>query len=318
LNQACRNVLITGALGNIGRKLTLSLETNKNVNLFPTDIRPEIQAYQNGIVLDITSNEVKEVLEKNNIDTIIHLATILPGPNISRELEWKVDVEGGRNLIEAAKKSGVKQFITTTSGAAYGYNEDNPDLITEETKLRGTYKFAYSYHKALFDEELQSVKEYKTLIFRPCTILGRGMKTPVADLFRKKIFTDVKGSKFPFTFVWDDDVVNFIIEGLLKQKTGVYNLASPGTFTMKELSILLERPFIAIPESVLSIGLTVASKLKLTQYNKDQIDFLKYRPALDGSKAQIEFETNYSKNAKQIIETFIQMDQEKAVQLSPA
>ena len=55
--------------------------------------------------------------------------------------------------------------------------------------MRGNAEFAYSHHKRLIEEMLAKARtehpELKQLIFRPGTVLGETVHSPVTDLFER-------------------------------------------------------------------------------------------------------------------------------------
>lgn len=111
-------ILVTGATGHIGNVLVRRLvERKENVRAFfwrGEDTTPlaglDVEQFA-GDVLDKRS--VLEAME--GVDTVYHLAgiiSIMPGHN---PLVWRVNVEGTRNVLEAAREMGIKRLIYTSS-----------------------------------------------------------------------------------------------------------------------------------------------------------------------------------------------------------
>ncbi|KAL4885865.1 hypothetical protein BJY04DRAFT_118980 [Aspergillus karnatakaensis] len=73
------------------------------------------------IQVDITNaDEVRKALEQARPDAVIHTAGIVPGlaERFGRRIEkhvWRVNVEGTRNMLEAAKASGANIFVYTST-----------------------------------------------------------------------------------------------------------------------------------------------------------------------------------------------------------
>jgi UDP-glucose 4-epimerase len=294
------NVLITGATGFIGTSLIEYL-IKKGIpfnHVYGTDIKPHRNPLHHDkytfLKFDVRDEGLTKVIREHEISHIVHLASIVtPGKNSNRELEYSVDVLGTKNVLKACVENKVTQVIVTSSGAAYGYNADNSEWLTEKDPVRGNFEFPYSHHKRLVEEELavyrSSHPELKQLILRPGTILGYTVNNQITDLFKKPMILGVQGSASPFVFIWDEDVVAIIYEGLLGEKKGIYNLASDGAVTMKEISQILKKRYVPLPPNLIRFGLKVLKKLSLTQYGPDQINFLRYRPVLDNRKLKEEF-----------------------------
>lgn len=306
------NILITGANGYLGGETVKGLAQDERINeIVGTDIRDEsritgISNYKY-YKSDVRDPALADILAKHKIDVIVHLATVVsPGPNANREFLYSVDVLGTKNVVECSIKAGVKKFIVTSSGAAYGYYSDNPEWLHEDDEIRGNQEFAYSFHKAEVERMLaayrESNPELKQLIFRPGTILGKSVNNQITDLFKKPVVMGIAGSDSPFVFIWDRDVVNCILEGITTDKTGEYNLAGDGKLSMKEISEILNKPYIPIPNVVLKGALAGLKFCKLTQYGPEQVNFLRYRPVLSNKSLKEKFDYRPMKSSK---ETFL-------------
>lgn len=110
--------LVTGATGHLGNVLIRQLlERGQKVRAFvlPNDNLSPLDGLDveivRGNVLNLQSIE-RALL---GIDVVYHLAamiTIMPGKN---EAVQRVNVEGTRNMLAAAKKTGVRRFVYTSS-----------------------------------------------------------------------------------------------------------------------------------------------------------------------------------------------------------
>lgn len=306
------NVLITGANGYLGGETVKGLADDNRINsIIGTDIRDEERitgiAKYKYYKSDVRDEKLVEILKNHQVDVVVHLATVVsPGPNADRNFLYSVDVLGTKNVLEACIQANVKKIIVTSSGAAYGYYADNPEWLHEDDEIRGNYEFAYSYHKAEVERMMADYqKKYpqlKQLIFRPGTILGKSVNNQITDLFKKPVVMGIVGSDSPFVFIWDRDVVNCILEGIVSDKTGAYNLAGDGKLSMKEISQILKKPYIPIPNTVLKMALTGLKFCKLTQYGPDQVNFLRYRPVLSNKNLKEKFNYIPQKSSK---ETFL-------------
>ena len=147
-----RRVLVTGACGLVGSQVVEQLAVTARV--FALDLRePSTERRIDGveyIVGDIRDSDLSKVMAEHAVETVVHLAAVVtPGPDSSREIEYEIDVVGTKNVIEACVRTGVKQLVYTSSGAAYGYHADNPAALRETDPLRGNQAFAYAWHKRL-------------------------------------------------------------------------------------------------------------------------------------------------------------------------
>jgi UDP-glucose 4-epimerase len=290
-----RNVLITGALGYIGREVLKRLSDVREEfgEIVAMDIRePAAEQRLDGITYvtaDIRDKAVARILQDHRINAVVHLAAIVNPPKKSnRQLEYEVDVDGTRNLMEGCIAAKVKQVIFTSSGAAYGYHADNAAELAEGMPLRGNEHFAYSWHKRLVEEMLheyrQSHPDIKQLIFRVGTVLGATTNNMITRLFEKPVVIGVRGTDSPWVFIWDEDVVACIVKGLRENREGVFNLCGDGTVKQPEIAKATGRPFLPLPIGLIRGVLTITKRLGLSQYGPDQVDFIRYRPVLTNTR----------------------------------
>ena len=132
------NILITGGAGFIGSQLAYKLyklgETitiidnfsyGKEDNLIfdDCDFRNEL------IHMDIRDKqEIEGLFAKKNFDIVYHIAAITPLPDCQTEPQAACDVNvtGTVNILEASRKTGVKNIIFASTSAVYENNEKFP------------------------------------------------------------------------------------------------------------------------------------------------------------------------------------------------
>ncbi len=293
-----RRVLVTGAAGYLGSGLVESLAQRAGRSGDPacivaSDLRevpPERRLP--GVeysALDVRDPQLREVLARHAIDTVVHLAAIVtPGPKSNRAFEYSVDVLGTRNVLEACVASGVRRIVVTSSGAAYGYHADSPAWLTEDAPVRGNEAFAYSYHKRLVEEMLAEYRRtqpaLEQVVLRVGTILGESTRNQITALFERPRLLAIKGAASPFVFIWDRDVAGAIEHAIFDGPAGIYNVAGDGALSIQEIAARLGKRCITLPAGLLRAVLAVLHPLGVSRYGPEQVDFLRYRPVLDNRR----------------------------------
>ena len=113
---------------------------------------------------------------------VIHLAGIVSFSLKDKALLEKVNIEGTKNMLLAAKENKVKQFIHISSVAALGYNDDPENPIDEDFKfdweIAKRKKKYYMLTKHLADVEIEKNKgSLNTVVLYPGLMFGPGDKT---------------------------------------------------------------------------------------------------------------------------------------------
>lgn len=119
-----KKILVTGALGQIGSELTISLrERYGNDNVVASDLKTRASGklFDSGPFesFDCTeANALSAIVQKYKIDTIYHLAAILSAvAEDNPELAWKVNINGLYNVLEVAREFNCAVFIPSSIGA---------------------------------------------------------------------------------------------------------------------------------------------------------------------------------------------------------
>ncbi|MDX6660120.1 MAG: hypothetical protein QOJ55_942 [Solirubrobacteraceae bacterium] len=274
-------VAVTGPTGDLGRGLVSALERSRSIKRIvgmarrpfdPSEHGWKKTEYRRGDVLDGAS--VESLFD--GADVVVHLAFIIMG---GRDETRSINLEGSRNVFEAALASGAQRLVYASSVAAYGFHADNPDVLTEDVAARGTDDFYYSAQKAELEALLSGLlddSEVDAYIFRPSIVsgptggvimdnipylqLGARLPGPVRRLLEvmpvlKPVVPD---PGVPFQLVHHDDVATAMraaVQG--RGSPGVYNLAGDGRVTMRDLADAMGWYSIPLPE----LGAAAAAEL---------------------------------------------------------
>lgn len=285
-----KRILITGAAGYIGSILRKELQGKHEV--LGLDIRSDASTTPPVQIGDIRDPKLRDIMAEHRISHVVHLASVLESSgNPARD--YDIDVNGTRNVVESCLAAGVQHLCVTSSGAAYGYHHDNPAWIREDTPVRGNDEFPYAKHKRLVEDMLaryrQTHPELRQLILRPGTVLGAHTENLITNLFKKRRILAIRGSETPFVFIWDQDVVRIILQGVETDAEGVYNLAGDGAVPLRDIAQMLGKSTLELPPWLLRMGLLFGSTVRLTRYGPEQLKFLQYRPVLDNHALKTTF-----------------------------
>jgi nucleoside-diphosphate-sugar epimerase len=169
-------IFLSGATGYIGKKimkkaLAMGYEVNALVRSRPLNYYSRLHYYTG----DITDpGDVLAAMK--GCEQAFHTAALTRMYDKDRSLFYRVNVEGTRNVLEAARQEGVKKIVFTSSGAVLGPSGSHP---VQEDDPRFT-PFENDYEISKFCAE-QLVKEYvekglDAVIVRPTRVFGPGIE----------------------------------------------------------------------------------------------------------------------------------------------
>ena len=305
-------VAVTGPTGEIGKPFIRALERHKDVGRIlgmarrPFDPKAHKWSkteYRQGDVLDRAAVDALCA----EADVVVHLAFIIVAG--SKE-SHSINLEGSRNVFEAAVSARCKRLVYASSVAAYGFHEDNPQPLTEDVPARGTQAHPYSADKAAVEDLLSEVVEESdtdAFVFRPCIVAG-----PEAPLLINSIpYVQLSGrlpgavrSLFdqvpilkpvlpdpgvPFQLVHHDDVALAMRAAVLgRGAAGVYNLAGRGEVTMRDLADALGYYTVPVPELALDATAEVIARLPFLPDEASWIEAARIPVLMDTAKARSE------------------------------
>jgi len=257
-----KKILVIGAGGQIGSDLVPELRDkygNNNVVAagFQNDLPPELKESGPYIYLDVRNKkEIKDSINKFNIDIIFNLASILSAlAEKEYLLSYEVNFTGLLNILEASISNNVKQVMLVSSIAAFGSytpSDSTPnDTIQNPSTIYGISK--------VFTELLGNYfSEKKGLDVRGLRLPGviswkreptAGTTDYAVDIFYnailKKEYTCFLNENTKLPMIYMPDAINALIKLLNADKSSLkhkvdFNISSM-SFTPNELADLIKQ-----------------------------------------------------------------------------
>jgi UDP-glucose 4-epimerase len=310
MNELC--VGVTGPTGEIGRSLLRALdrsdEVGRIIGMSRNPFEPEPEGlrkveHRQGDILDRAAVDALA----RDVDVLVHLAFIIFADQVEAR---KINLQGSRNVFEAAFDAGVQRLVYTSSVAAYGWHDDNPEWLTEEIEPRGSDRHHYSAHKAEVEELLANLasaigKETDVFIFRPCIVAGPQAlmlieKIPYVSIGRKLPEAALKVAGVlpllrpilpdpgvPFQLIHHDDAASALMAGVLGEgPPGPYNLAADGVITISDLAHALGWYSVPVSELLLDATAKIVSTLPLMPIEAHWINALTVPVLADCERAK--------------------------------
>jgi UDP-glucose 4-epimerase len=305
-------VLVTGAAGFIGRSLIAELARgNANSEIVALDLR-EVPAHERlanvtYLAGDIRDPALKDIFQQHRPQTIVHLASVVAVGG-DPQLDWEIDVLGTKNVLQCCVDASVEHLIVTSSGAAYGYYADNPVPLHEDDPLRGNADFPYARNKREVEEMLAEWHDLyphlEQTVFRPCTVLGPTTSNQITAMFERPVVVGLSGASTPFSLIADSDVVAALVQAVRDPRPGTYNLSGDGVLSLREIAVLNQKFYVAIPAGPLKFLLWLLKLLRVTRLGPGAVKFVQYRPVLTNEKLKSEFGFAPRYDAREVFERY--------------
>ena len=250
-------ILVTGGKGFLGSHIASQLSAmGEKVRILarpPAKEKQDRQASENNVVWgDIRDPKaVEQAVE--GVDNIIHLVSNFRKGGSDKQEAYAINVEGTNNVLEAAKKSGVKHLIHCSTIGVHGTvleipaNEEtafNPTDLYQETKLIAEKRVWEFYRET----------GLPITVIRPISLFGPG-DLRMLKLFRmiqKGRFVIVGNGEVLFHPAYIDDVVRGFLLCLNNEKAigEAFILGGEGYLTLNELCKLIADEFKVAPPKI--------------------------------------------------------------------
>ncbi|MHC4848796.1 MAG: NAD-dependent epimerase/dehydratase family protein [Planctomycetota bacterium] len=224
-----RTVLVTGGSGFFGNVLSDH----------PRELGDRVVGFDLQEGQDLRDeNAVQQVFEEHRFDAVFHCAAMLAHAVKDKNFLWESNVDGTRNLVDAARNAGVAHFVFTSSNCVFGRNYDEPVSEQEPTgpvEIYGESKLAA--------EEI--LKDYAVSIRTPTIIdEGRlGLLTILFDFIRegRKVWVVGKGEN-RYQFVYAKDLADACDRASRYEGNGIFNVGSRNVRSLKDVyNAVIER-----------------------------------------------------------------------------
>ena len=236
-----KNVVVTGCCGFIGFSLSQKLLNNKNIKVIGLDIINDyydVNLKQQRLKLlkqnknfqfkkvDIKNyNLLKKIFHKDKIDIIYNFAAQAGVQYSIKNPKKYMDSNcmGFFNILELARKSGVKNIFYASSSSVYGDSKKFPVIENFDLKPKNFYGFS----KKTNEEMAEIYSRYygiKTIGLRFFTVFGPWGRPDLVinklidSFFKNKIFYLNNFGKHVRDFTYIDDVIKIILKLSINNK----------------------------------------------------------------------------------------------------
>ncbi len=285
------NLLITGGLGYIGSFTAKNYLKNTKKKPFVIDNLSRgnkfAKKYSKSKILDISNKDIKNIIEKEKIEVIFHLASLTcVRESIKNKNLYLRNYKSQIKFIKNLKKTNVRYFIFSSSLSIFEKNKFKKNLSP------------YSKFKLKIEKYLKKIssKNFKVIVLRYPNVIGSDTKgllgeknnfiNRIVPIFYKNIinkkknilYYDYKNKIYPcrnYMHVEDVAEINVrIIKNLVKfkKKFQLFNLLSKKEYTNFQVMLNLSKLLNIKPKFNLK---KIDEKESVNQFYKSKDEILK-------------------------------------------
>ena len=177
-----KKIFVIGGSGFLGTCLIKKLDKNFNVDVFCGDLKKSNTSKKN-VLIDVEKLETLD--QMSDADIIVNLAAVHRDDIKPISKYDDVNVQGAKNVCDAARKHGINKIIFTSSVAIYGFAPANTDESGEPNYFNDYGRTKYLAEQIYKSWQEEHAESRTLVIVRPTVIFGEGNRGNVYNLFRQ-------------------------------------------------------------------------------------------------------------------------------------
>jgi len=288
-----KTILIIGMAGGLAR-LTAELLAKKypDLNIIGVDSRHSNKFVNKKniqfIKMRYTRGNFEKVFRDHTFDIVLHLGRIGHAQNIGAiDARLDLNLMGTQRILDLCLKFSVKRVVVISTFHVYGALTDNPTYIKEDAPLRASIKYPELRDVVEMDQLCTSwmwknQRVLDTVILRPCNIIGPQIKNTISE-YLDTAYAPLGMDYNPmFQFIHEFDMASVIMKACSDLPTGLYNVASDETISIKEARKIVGHPSIPVPLFVLEQTAKILKRVwKFPDY---LIEYIMFSCIIDNSE----------------------------------
>ena len=236
-------------------------------------------------------------------DWVFHVAAVADYWRADQSKMMETNVEGTRRVLKAARDTGVKRVVFTSSAAAIGLRTDGQPSNERVPFNLSPDHFPYGYSKVLAERVVQeAVSQGQDVVtVNPVVVMGPGDLNMISGSYIlqiKKLARLVPVPPGGIAVIDVRDVARMHLAAAQYGRSGERYLLNTANYTQREWMSMIadvvgvQRPFISAPAFVLPIAANIIEFLRRmgiqTPIDGDQTRLGAYNIHFDSSKAWAE------------------------------
>ena len=309
-------VAVTGCWSFLGANIIARLQNLEDIRIVAIDLsKPDFlnersKFYRVDLTDPASDIMLYEILDRENVDTFVHLAFFRWLSKKSLSYFHEVEVIGTYHVLSACARKKIKKFVLRSWTGIYGADPMNPALIREDRQPRIMHSNKHMRDRLeaemLVQEFSKKQKDIQVFILRHCTALGPNIRNHMTWYLSGAVVFTILGYDPMIQFIHEEDAIDSLILTVLDDKPpGIYNVVGRGALPLSYIVRLAGKLNFPIPHSLAYLIMLSMWNSGMSPISPEYINYFKYTYVADGTKSEKElgFLPRYS--TKDTVEEFV-------------
>ncbi|TSD99597.1 NAD-dependent epimerase/dehydratase family protein [Skermania sp. ID1734] len=261
---------------------------------------------------DIRNPLIGKVLASNDVDTVVHAATVSRAPKSGSRAAMKdINVLGAMQLFAVCQRAeSVRKVVLRSSSAVYGCGPKDPAEFTEEMSARTPRRDGYSRDMIEVEGFLRGLARRRpdiaTSILRLAPMVGPRLNGYMSRYFSSPVVPTILGRDARLQLLHEEDAIAALERATLDGPAGTFNVAGDGIVMMSQSIRRAGRVELPMPFPIYrTIGRTLMGPI-LRDLGPEQLNFLRFGCVLDTTRMRTELGFEPRWTTMQAFDDFVQ------------
>ncbi|BBX18872.1 hypothetical protein CRI77_01815 [Mycolicibacterium duvalii] len=294
-------VLVTGACRFLGGYLTARLAQNPLINqviavdaVAPSKDLLRRMGRAEFVRADIRNPFIAKVIRNGDVDTVVHAAAASYAPRSGGRAALKeLNVMGAIQLFAACQKApSVRRVILKSTSEVYGSSSRDPVLFDESSSRRRPPGEGFARDSIDIEGYARGLgrrrPDIAVTILRLANMIGPAMETALSRYLAQPVVPTVIGHDPRVQLLHEQDALGALERATVAGKPGTYNIGASGVIMMSQAIRRAGRIALPLPRSALVLVDSLWRATRLTELDREQLDYLSYGRVMDTSRMRHE------------------------------
>lgn len=244
---------------------------------------------------DIRNPIIAKVIGAAEVDTVVHLS-VSSGPAGAggRTAMKELNVIGTMQLLAACQKApSLRRLVVKSSTAVYGASRGDPAMFSESSQPKAAPRSGFAKDASEVEAYVRGFvrrrSDVETTVLRFANVLGHGIESSVAGLFRLPVVPTILGYDARLQFVHPVDALEVLRLAATEQHHGTFNVAGDGVLLLSQAARRAGKATLPVAAPAVKLAGQLLRRGAGLELTPELITYLIHGRAVDTTRLKTEF-----------------------------